>query len=254
MTKVEHTKTHIVDVPNGTASGRHTLHESVLVTDAELVLVECTKEEVERFEGIRLSYITKWVKPLLIAKNEKPFIGDWIYDSYDLLIYRCGDRTDLHGHTHKLLAFPKDFNPSQLQDIVDGKLKEGKCLVECEIHDEWLKENPPFDNNKEKAYFQIKLNPHITIYPVEENPSKIPDDAHSLEVFAIKKGEAFIGFKVSNGSFNFIQVPYTVHNEEKMYTREESINHIVKYIQDNLDPSTHGDIRNVTEWFEQNVK
>lgn len=47
-------------------------------------------------------------------------------------------------------------------------------------------------------------------YPKKQlTPNGIPDDAHSLEVFAIKNGEAFIGFKVSNGSFHFIQVPYT---------------------------------------------
>ena len=44
----------------------------------------------------------------------------------------------------------------------------------------------------------------------------IPNDAHSFEVFAIQDCEyshtgkqAFIGFKLENGNFHFIGVPYT---------------------------------------------
>jgi hypothetical protein len=54
----------------------------------------------------------------------------------------------------------------------------------------------------------------------------IPIDAHSFEVFAIKDCEesptgkqAFIGFKISNGDFHFIGVPYT----EPKRTRQMSI-------------------------------
>ena len=44
--------------------------------------------------------------------------------------------------------------------------------------------------------------------------NEIPADAHSLEVFAIKTDEngkawAYIGFKIPNGNFHFITVPYT---------------------------------------------
>ncbi len=39
--------------------------------------------------------------------------------------------------------------------------------------------------------------------------NEIPRQAHSLEVFHIKNNEAFIGFKLPNGNFSFIQVPYT---------------------------------------------
>ena len=43
-----------------------------------------------------------------------------------------------------------------------------------------------------------------------------PDDAHSFEVFAVKDCEdsptgkqAFIGYKLANGDFHFVGVPYT---------------------------------------------
>lgn len=38
---------------------------------------------------------------------------------------------------------------------------------------------------------------------------EIPQDAHSLEVFSIKNNEAFIGYKLLNNNFHYIQVPYT---------------------------------------------
>ncbi len=44
--------------------------------------------------------------------------------------------------------------------------------------------------------------------------NEIPADAFNLEVFAIKKSEvdglqAYIGFKIPNGNFHYVQVPYT---------------------------------------------
>jgi hypothetical protein len=50
----------------------------------------------------------------------------------------------------------------------------------------------------------------------------IPSDAHSFEVFAIKDcdesttgKQAFIGFKISNGDFHFIGVPYTETKQQE---------------------------------------
>jgi len=50
----------------------------------------------------------------------------------------------------------------------------------------------------------------------KDTPSGIPTDAYNLEVFSIKASEdsptgkqAFIGFKIQNGNFHFIGVPYT---------------------------------------------
>ena len=50
----------------------------------------------------------------------------------------------------------------------------------------------------------------------------IPSDAHSFEVFAIKYCEesptgkkAFIGFKIANGDFHFIGVPYTEPKQQE---------------------------------------
>ena len=50
----------------------------------------------------------------------------------------------------------------------------------------------------------------------------IPSDAHSFEVFAIKDcdesptgKQAFVGFKISNGDFHFIGVPYTPNKNQE---------------------------------------
>jgi len=44
---------------------------------------------------------------------------------------------------------------------------------------------------------------------LSKSQTTIPADATDLEVFHIKGDEAFIGFKVANGNFNFVSVPYT---------------------------------------------
>jgi hypothetical protein len=56
----------------------------------------------------------------------------------------------------------------------------------------------------------------LTEYGGKVENQHIPNDAHSFEVFAIKDSEdsptgkqAFIGFKLDNGNFHFIGVPYT---------------------------------------------
>lgn len=55
-----------------------------------------------------------------------------------------------------------------------------------------------------------------------ENNGIIPINAHSFEVFAIKDSnnsptgkEAYIGYKIENGNFHFISVPYTEPENKK---------------------------------------
>lgn len=232
MIKVEHTKTHrIVNSKNNFPNGQTIDYGTqVLVTDAELVLVECKpkeakllihnttlhlyiyKEEHKEFLWLEES---KYYKPILISRTEKIEEGDWYY--YNKLLIKC-ENIDLvnivnvtKGKCFKILVLPEHFSPQQLQDIVDGKLKEGKCLVECEVDGKMI--NKTFPASVRDRYF-IKLNPHITIYPVEE----------------------------------------------KMYTREEMIKNAFNFYYDmsnrmkvpfNLISENR---TNAEEWFEQNVK
>lgn len=57
---------------------------------------------------------------------------------------------------------------------------------------------------------------------MKEKQPLIPSDAHSFEVFAIKDcdesptgKQAFIGFKINNGDFHFIGVPYTETKQQE---------------------------------------
>lgn len=143
------------------------------ITKGKLVLVESHSKTLSVFDNSTKSF----VKPIIISETEKIEVGDLYY--WNGLIIKDHEvpttestmrSKDFHKGAFKILALPEHFSPEQLQMIVDGKLKDGeKVLVECKIHDKWLKENPPFDNNKGKEYYQIKLNPHIALHKVEES-------------------------------------------------------------------------------------
>ncbi len=68
----------------------------------------------------------------------------------------------------------------------------------------------------------------LTEYGSKVENQYIPNDAHSFEVFAIKDSEdsptgrqAFIGFKLDNGNFHFIGVPYTepIKNKQNWFSK-----------------------------------
>lgn len=69
---------------------------------------------------------------------------------------------------YKILTLPEHFSPQHLQDIVDGKLKEGdKVLVECE--------NDTYDDTplttKPCTVIKFDSSNHITLY--QENKSEL---------------------------------------------------------------------------------
>lgn len=245
MIKVENTKTE--RLVKNLIGGNEV---DVLVTDAKLVLVECSRHEavLRQVHGEGQYWVVlnvngwlnsddKFYKPIYISETEKIEVGGFAYNYMTkrygrvLRISQNGDITIDNGQYEdtsspnnfvKVLALPEHFSPEQLQAIIDGKLKEGsKCLVECEEvinHISWDKElESKFDY--EKGYpiqiNQIKLNPHITIYPLVE---------------------------------------------EKMYTRDEvkeivlSIVKEISYGNEDLIYHYDGDFREAKQWFKQNVK
>jgi hypothetical protein len=182
MIKIEHTKIHLISKGStrpvaGIVVG-HAIE--ILVTDAELLLVEYSHGdtpnkagEICRFPyGLNIAAQDDMgypvIKPILISRTEKitsnkgKEMGDWTYNTlYKKIFQMNGDITE---YDFKILALPEHFSLQQLQDIVDGKLKEGKCLVECgDIG--YYSHNDDKSKPLDKG---IKLNPHITIYPVEE--------------------------------------------------------------------------------------
>lgn len=186
--KVEHTKTHTIQtlVHEANTHGPTIKFVNVLVTDAELVLVDTgTDGDYPDYSQQIIGVNHRWVKPYLISRTEKIEVGDWIYD---IDLKNIKQATELQARVAnkgfnyyvKIVALPEHFSPQQLQDIVNGKLKEGKCLVECEAR-YYNEKNQEITleqasrvfadfgfNSGHKLINQIKLNPHITIYPVEK--------------------------------------------------------------------------------------
>ncbi len=218
MIKVEHTKTIKLSEYTNNLIGLR------LVDDAELVLIPIEYNYVDK---VIIKVNNSYYKPILISRTEKIEVGDWYYETLTKSIKQNIDlpseffikyNQENSTKAFKILALPEHFSSQQLQDIVDGKLKEGKYLVEC-----W---SAAYCDGCNKVgmrhwahadtcgypveYDKIKLNPHITIYPVEE----------------------------------------------KMYTREELLDVLKKHHERFVTNHPIGDImwKQTKEWFEQKVK
>lgn len=183
----------------------------VLVTDAKLVLVECNRYEalLRKAHGEGQYWILlnsngwlndddKFYKPILISETEKIEVGDWML-SHNRIICQAANNILVNmksvdgARCYKVLSLPEHFSPQQLQMIVEGKLKDGdKMLVECESKDKYSE--PYLKGLKE---YQIKLNPHITIYPpVEEKMYTKKEIANYIQQFseaAMTHGSSFNG-------------------------------------------------------------
>lgn len=202
MIKVKDTKTHKTNI-----IVKHDLPYIALVTDAELVLVvsQYDAKLSKKPDGILNinPLVGVGLKPILISRIEKIEVGDWYvttngYGSKIGEFRKCEDASYNFSNCFKILALPEHFSSKHLQAIVDRKLKEGKALVECEDKCWCMK---PQTGSCIECIKLIKLNPHITIYSVEE----------------------------------------------KMFTRDEVNQVVIKYLTDYSDLEWK-------EWFEQNVK
>lgn len=263
MIKVEHTKT-ITTYEDGIVK------TTALVTDAELVLVECKPEEHLIYKGFSEDLFLKGsndhklvynhegehFKPILISRTEKIYFDDWFENEFGAKIRKCKtsseDNVFIYDENNnpyyrktcnKILALSEHFSPQQLQDIVDGKLKDGdKVFIECIQEEPIPMTYKGVDSRGDYLYYcpkcgwggsymgigqvhcykdecretTVKLNPHITIYPVEER---------------------------------------------RMYTREEMEEKAVAFAVDMFNKNYKLDIAfraqcndSVKEWFEQNVK
>ena len=63
-------------------------------------------------------------------------------------------------------------------------------------------------------------------WQAEKSQKIVPSDAYNIEVFAIKPDEngqlfAYIGYKISNGNFEFNVVPFT-EPQERIYSEQSS--------------------------------
>jgi len=248
MTKIEHTKTHrIVNSKNNFPNGQTIDYGTqVLVTDAELVLVECEEVKHAILHNI-INKNGKFYKPIYISRTEKIVDGDFYYDHINNLIKRFDPMYDcLSSKDGKVLALPEHFSPQQLQDIVDGKLKEGKCLVECETKtvshidnygNRFLSDNPIM-NNENWILFKVNDN-YLWVNPNKWAQRKYETLDFSANMYSIKLNPHITIYPV----------------EEKMYTRKE-FETIAQLYGDYREREGRGNVATMTfnKWFEQNVK
>lgn len=214
--KIEHTKTHKTTTYNNKTFGGILMEVNTLVTDAELILVECNPKQGDVF--ITSNEMAKKLpfnadknvpfKPILISITEKVEVGDWVYNPKHPMVkifqFKENDPwkdSPRHGGWFKILGLSEHFSLQSLQDIVDGKLKEGKCLVECIQEEPIPMTYKGVDSRGDYLYYcpkcghggsymgtgqvhcykdecrptTIKLNPHITIYNVERKTYTFED-------------------------------------------------------------------------------
>jgi hypothetical protein len=303
--KIKNTKTHPTD--KATIGG---IVGWTLVTDAELVLVECDSSKEANF-WIKLN--GKFLKPILISRTEKIEVGDWYYfdgGEYKNLL-QLEEPMTYTEERYKVLALPEHFSPQQLQDIVGGKLKEGKCLVECEElqfatvkeNTSWIYKGHRFKINgvhlelnkwrpedgkqfelcligtefqKSHGYkytyiyekdliietesTQIKLNPHITIYPVEVNTEGIiVPNVFNEKNKILSRAMTFLSEEEGIGKEIFQELASLMDTvEEKMYTRDAIQLMIADFTEKCFDEGyvykTRSALKNkIKEWFDEHI-
>jgi hypothetical protein len=91
-------------------------------------------------------------------------------------------------------------------------------------------------------------------WQTERSQMIVPPDATNIEVFAIKPDEngklfAYIGYKISNGNFEFSTVPFTEPKPERMYSEEDLLSAFEAGMM--FIGEDKGSFR---EWFEQQKK
>jgi hypothetical protein len=136
------------------------------------------------------------VKPSIISRSEMIEKGDKIYHEHshtigvvvdivgdDLIVRDEGSSEDDHTATldrdscFKVLADWENFRSSDRHAIASEVFlkKNDKVFIECEIHNEWLKENPPFAGPyTEQPYYQIRRSKtnKVTLHPYQEMTAK----------------------------------------------------------------------------------
>lgn len=234
--KVKNTRMHKVSgKPNPSGYTYHggfeadtRLHE-VPVAEGKLVLVECKPEEALLFQylntttfvGIKMGHyvkgLGKYYKPILISETEKIEVGDWAYN-----------------------LKTKELKQATTQD---GAILSG--MTWCKV----LALPEHFSPKHLQAIVDGKLKDGDKVLVECEKKDYRGDWDYVGNNNSVYKTEHFIKFNSSN----HITLRKT---EEKMYTREESINHLAVYIRETSENDLSlKDAKDIAkEWFEQNVK
>lgn len=134
----------------------------------------------------------RWLKPIIISETEKIEVSSWVvnhiapfHNPYQVkdeaqlaLINNANKMSTDEGKPRgidKVLGLPEQFSPQQLQEIVEGRLKDGdKALVECRETCDVKRgscdcSEQDIDCQCKSMKIQFNSSNHITLHKVEEN-------------------------------------------------------------------------------------
>jgi len=172
-TQIKNTRVHTLYSDNGA------LWKKVPVADGKFVLVECKPEEalLNASTDLKMRYLIPpriyaykhnpkfstsghFYIPIIISETEKIEIGDWFYNIKSGFIAQLHESQNSVEGDYKILVLPEQFLPKHLQDIVDGKMKEGKVAVEC-VED-------VVSGNYGDFLIKLDSQGHVTLHKVKE--------------------------------------------------------------------------------------
>lgn len=118
----------------------------------------------------------------VVSETENIEVGDYVYNQSNGNIFKTDNVLQSNNCNHneigkpfkKILILPENFSPEIIEDIVNGKLKNGeKVLIRCEAMPNEFDNpmsNPEGVHNTEDSEYEIKLNEknHISFYSIEE--------------------------------------------------------------------------------------
>jgi hypothetical protein len=150
---------------------RHPLLPAVQCAEAKLVLINKTGLP-DHWIGNSLYGKT----PILISETEEMLKDDWYLQNMERPVQSASGEMEKgdYWNSKKILALPEHFTPKQLQDIVDGKMKDGdKVMVECGSRHSV---NPL----KGKRYVYCTIKQPLTLHKAEESWDEVEESLYYL--------------------------------------------------------------------------
>lgn len=158
------------------SQGHHT------VTEGQLLIIK------KKGSPLKLGYFS----PYIISKEAPLQIGDLAYFAGDIITWSEADDIGFNEYVKtppKILALPEQFTHSQLQAIMDGKIKNwDRVLIKCEKGGISLRgraEMKIFDDaglpyDKRSSWYNMHIHVdgqnHITIFPAPKELHEALDE------------------------------------------------------------------------------
>ena len=228
------------------------------VIKGKLVLIENTKNIL----GKSIEIKRKEYKPIIISEKEEIEVNNnvLVLNEYvaKIIDIKFENTANLYYFTHpvdsgdcslpeqgldKILALPENFSPEILQDIVDGKLKDGDdVFIECErktkYRDKTIEKNAPYNSYSENF---IKLTNNCITIHLPQKEQLFTNFIPSIREMIKKEEEHLEKLKESKRKsskktlFNFI-IP-VFHDDEFITESNKMLNHLKTRLNEYIEYS-----------------